>query len=588
MVVVSIFHAQWYCIEHELLLSRFKHVKTGYHIDLSCMEGTRRSLLNQIMDWAADDSTQGAGSNTFWVYGPPGIGKTSLAHSICARLHQRNHFAGAFFCQRDDPHLSNPGNILLTFIHNLTRKLPPFRSIVARQLRNNPETTLTSMAEALLHDFLHSLPRQPKRTLVFVIDALDECGDTRSRPAILKALTDAAAQAPWMRIIITSRPEADIARFFDTHAHSSHLRYDLGVDHEASTDLRIFAQVEFDWVARQRRLSTPWPEESVFDQVISRANGLFIFIKTVALALAHLDNPTWSLNAILEYSAGAGSSSLYGLYTGILQSRIPPSNGEFRQVIGVIFATAPYRSLRTETMAELVGVRPEMVRKWVDDLHSLLYRDEGANGAIRVRHSSISEFFISEECPYDYRVNPKQANIQLGVACLTTMVDQLCFNICKLEDSRLANTDIEDLHSRIERNISDALQYSCLNWSNHLCSNFKNDDQRGQEQLKKFFEGCYPLFWIEVLSLMGMVSISIPTLQRVILTWVKASTAPAWSLLGYSNVLLGQRCDASRENRRDSSFHHDLPSSYLPEHSAHLSFNATVPTLTVALVDSLH
>jgi hypothetical protein len=103
-------------------------------------------------------------------------------------------------------------------------------------------------------------------------------------------------------------------------------------------------------------------------------------------------------------------------------------------------------------------VKPNLVQKWVDDLSSLLYEDDGANKGVRVRHLSISDFFISDECPSVCHVDLQAANIQLGIACLKMMMDQLCFNICKLEDSRLANTDIKDLQLRIEANISDALQ----------------------------------------------------------------------------------------------------------------------------------
>ena len=379
------------------------------------------------------------------------------------------------------------------------------------------------MKETLLLDLLRSLPRHPRHTLVFVIDALDECGDILSRPGILRALTDAAAQVPWLRIIITSRPEVDIQRCFDAAAQSSYIRYDLATDQEASADLRTFAQSQFDLVASRWYLPHPWPEESLFNTVISRANGLFIFIKTIVLALEHCNDPTESLKATLQYSASVGLDSLYGLYSSILKSRIIPSGGQFQRVIGVLLVTAPYRSLCGETIAALAGVRLNLVKKWVDDLGSLLYQDERAYKGIRVRHLSISDFFISDECPCDYHINPRDTNIQLGITCLTTMVDQLRFNICKLEDSRLANADIKDLQSRIEHNISDALQYSCLHWSNHLCSNFKNDDQRGQELLRNFFEGWYPLFWIEVLSLMGMVPIGVPSLRKVVSSWVKVS-----------------------------------------------------------------
>ena len=504
------------------------------------MEGTREFLLDKILSWV-DGSAPMNGSNTYWIYGLPGIGKTSLAHSISERLHDQKQLAGAFFCRRDDPNLNEPRNILPTLIHKLAIVFPPFRSIVAKHLRNDPNLTPESMKETFLLDLIRALPRHPTHTLVFVIDALDETGGTLSRPGLLRALTDAATQAPWLRIIITSRPEIDIQRFFDGPAHSSHIRYDLAADQEASADLRTFARRQFGLVATKWYLSTPWPEEPLFNKAISHANGLFIFIKTVVLTLEYCDDPTESLEATLQYSANTGLNSLYTLYTSILKSRIAPSDGKFQRVIGVLLSTAPYRSLCRETIAELAGVRPNLVKKWVDDLGSLLYEDEGAKKGIRVRHLSISDFFIGDDCPSEYRVDRRDANIQLGISCLTTMIDQLRFNICKLGDSRLANADIKDLQSRIEDNISDALQYSCLHWSNHLCFNLKNDNQHGRERLKKFFEGRYPLFWIEVLSLMGMVSISVPSLRRVILTWLKVGITPTYGCVyfqGYANINL--------------------------------------------------
>ena len=164
---------------------------------------------------------------TYWLYGSPGIGKSSLAHSICEKLHHQKHLAGGFFCRRDDPNLNKPKNVLPTLINTLADILPSFRGIVADRLRNDPNLTSNSMNHSLFLDFICKLPRHPDHTLVFVIDALDECGDQQSRPGILNALTDAASKAPWLKVIITSRPEIDIERFFDAPNRSSHLRYDL-------------------------------------------------------------------------------------------------------------------------------------------------------------------------------------------------------------------------------------------------------------------------------------------------------------------------------------------------------------------------
>src|SRR5258706_4904947 len=169
--------------ERELLFRRLKPVSTGYQRKLCCMDGTRQSLLNQVMDWVANKSGQEnvLQGNAYWIYGSPGIGKTSLAHSICASLDGQNHLAGAFFCRRDDPNLSEPRNILPTFIHKLAILFPPFRTIVAKHFRDDPNLTPDTIEASLLLVFIRSLPRDPERTLVFVIDALDECGDAQNR-----------------------------------------------------------------------------------------------------------------------------------------------------------------------------------------------------------------------------------------------------------------------------------------------------------------------------------------------------------------------------------------------------------------------
>ena len=518
-------HSQYLRVEQQFLLERLDPVKAGYNLERRCMEGTRQSILTRIMAWVADpqEGNDRPRNNTYWFYGSPGIGKTSLAHSICASLHDQEQLAGAFFCRRDDPNLSKHQNILPTLINKLAGIFPPFRITVVNRLRNDPNLSPESMKGSLFLEFIRNLPRQPKHALVFVIDALDECGDDRSRPALLKVLTDAAAHAPWLKVIITSRPEADIQRFFDALPQLSFSSHDLATDREAGVDLRTFAQREFELVAEKWCLSMPWPEEYLFDAVTSRANGLFIFIKTIVLDLKHCEDPTESLKATLQGSVGAGLKPLYGLYSSILNARILPGNAEFRRMIGVVLITAPYRPMCEVTIAELAGVRPNLVKMWVNDLSTLLYRDETANGGIRVRHLSISDFFVSENCAY--QVNPRDTNAQLGISCITTMVKQLRFNICGLEDSRLPNADVKDLPSRIKENISDALQYSSLYWSNHLCSTPDTGDLRLWENLGLFFEGLYGLFWIEVLSLMRMVTVGAPSLRRVI-SWAKVSIPP--------------------------------------------------------------
>ena len=58
------------------------------------MEGTHEVHTN-ILDWVASISAQGDvfHHNIYWIYGLPGIGKTLLAHLICAGPHKKDQLA---------------------------------------------------------------------------------------------------------------------------------------------------------------------------------------------------------------------------------------------------------------------------------------------------------------------------------------------------------------------------------------------------------------------------------------------------------------------------------------------------------------
>src|SRR5258706_10880090 len=65
------------------LFRSLKPVETSYHSSLCCMDGTRRYLLTQVMEWVANKSGQESvlQRNTYWLYGSPGIGKRSEEHT---------------------------------------------------------------------------------------------------------------------------------------------------------------------------------------------------------------------------------------------------------------------------------------------------------------------------------------------------------------------------------------------------------------------------------------------------------------------------------------------------------------------------
>jgi hypothetical protein len=108
------------------------------------------------------------------------------------------------------------------------------------------------------------------------------------------------------------------------------------------------------------------------------------------------------------------------------------------------------------------------------------------------------------------------------------MIKQLKFNVCELGSSCHANAEIHDLDDRVQRKISNALQYSCIYWASHLCATSETVSVEISTLLDSFFTGTGPLYWMEVLSLMGKVPAGILALRQIKAS-IKVRVCPALS-----------------------------------------------------------
>ncbi|PVF90819.1 hypothetical protein CPB86DRAFT_803278, partial [Serendipita vermifera] len=413
--------------------------------------------------------SQGAGpESVYWLYGIPGVGKTSVAHSICARLHEKKRLGGSFFCRRDDPNLSNAKYVLPTLICKVAGVWRPYKRLIAEKLRSDEHLNRNTAGHALFSQLVASLQDHPSHTLVLVIDALDECGEIQGRNSILSSLFTAAAQVNWLKIIITSRQEQDIESYFKLpDCTGRFLLKDLKIDDKTQDDIRLFVENKCSVIASSHYLEPDWPGEDRKDSIVSRSGGLFIFVNTLWLILEEDIHPDERLAQVLSGASHDALTSLYDLYSGAIESRIGKNKSIFRAIVGTIIVVGQYRPLCDESVARLTGVDPPVVRTLVGKLSSLLYRDTMMNGGIRVRHLSILDFLTGFPDNSDLRIDIGQANHFVGMACIRVMIEGLKFNMCELESSLETNEKIEDLKDKVDQKIPDALQYSCIHWSNH-------------------------------------------------------------------------------------------------------------------------
>ncbi|KAG9118286.1 hypothetical protein FRC07_007273, partial [Ceratobasidium sp. 392] len=279
----------------------------GYDPERECVAGTRTGILDELTDWAGGLDP---GSCFAWVHGQAGLGKSSIATSLCVKLDGQHMLASSFFCKRDSPDLRDPRRVLTTLACGIASRWGAYRDAVVRiigedlELQSKP---IRRLYDALVGGLLPSLAgaERPTGVLVVVVDALDECGDADTRKQLLACLQGMTQLGPWLRIVVTSRPDANIMEYFSRAGAGWFVEYDVQ-QYDAAEDIRVFVHDQLSVIKHVRN----WPDDAV-EQVALRSNKLFIWARTACKFIVDGHDRRKRLEQVLAGTQLIGIDSLY-------------------------------------------------------------------------------------------------------------------------------------------------------------------------------------------------------------------------------------------------------------------------------------
>ncbi|KDR84278.1 hypothetical protein GALMADRAFT_705551 [Galerina marginata CBS 339.88] len=399
---------------------------------IPCDPGTRKQVLNQIMDWIFDISE---GSPCFfWLSGDPGVGKSAVTASIARECIRRNVLWAQYFINRNDAQTVDPQLYFPSIAKQMSACAPAVDHAVQNTLTDHPylmkdDISLDQATKLFVDTIRLAAATTPTMPVAIVIDALDETDQKRLKltaDVFSRVLVDLPFNA---KVFISSRVETVIRDKFATlpRTHNIHLSARNSV-----ADVTAYLELKVDEIMTEHHISwSHWGQDRMH-KLCSQASGLFIWAVTaIKYIQAQIEDfGTEQLDMVLDELNTNGMQDINSLYITIIHRTYPRDtpwqNQCFRRIVGAILAQQTPLSI--DELKGLLDLRnptnnsPVDVEHFVRRLRTILVPgiDEITGRTVPRVHKSFSDFITSVQAE-EFRVNLRHANGELALQCINRL-----------------------------------------------------------------------------------------------------------------------------------------------------------------------
>ena len=359
-------------------------------------------LLDRLEQWLRDPKS----GRIFWIIGKPGSGKSAFSAYVCQSFRE---VAAVHLCRSGHDDKADPRRCVMSIAYQLSSQLPEYRDNLLNCLGDLGKTAAT-LFDNLLIQPLAMLTDPPKSPIIVVIDALDEA--TRNgRNELAEFIGQEMQRMPsWMRLIITSRPEAVVLQPLQ-----SIFPHDIDSEQEETRhDIAKFLHEELSGGAAE---STTTPEQ--IDALVEKCEGNFLY---ATLAIDEIQGDQTGSEDENTYPAGLG-----GRFSNWFSRQFPDIQeyqDKHRPLLELIIASRG--PLPLDLARKILGWGPyEYAKNSHGRMGGLALEAVGAlfpirDGNIGVYHTAIAEWLIDPTNKAgQYFVDPHKGHERLADACLS-------------------------------------------------------------------------------------------------------------------------------------------------------------------------
>src|SRR5882762_7573578 len=313
-----------------------------------CDPGTRKEILDDIMDWTADISD--TARCFFWMSGDPGVGKSAITASIAKESKRRRVLWAQLFINRNDARTVDPRFFFPSIAQQMSKSSPAVEYAVQEILKEQPELMIDDISidqakKLFVNTIWIASKSSPTFPVVIVIDALDET-DFKRLAVTVEILSEVLLDLPRnAKVLIFSRAEDSIRDVFDPQLTNARVRHMHLSAKDSILEVTMFLEMRVAAIMKKHHINwSQWGEERM-RQLCTQASGLFIWAVTaIEYIQAEIEEAGKEcLGVVLDQLNANGMEDVNMLYLTILNQTYRRESGpwryqRFRRIMGAILA----------------------------------------------------------------------------------------------------------------------------------------------------------------------------------------------------------------------------------------------------------
>jgi hypothetical protein len=423
----------------------------------------------------------------YWLNGLAGLGKTTIAYSICERLSKDHLPFVSYFCslQLDS---RNPKLLVTTLCRNLAELYKSYAASVLPVLLANSNVVDAGLQiqinQLLAKPWQASIGQRKYHDLpmpIVVVDALDECDrGSEFLEELLRAIH--TNQLAGIKFLVTSRLDPKIVSLCDTFPPNAVCKLHEVKPANAQNDIEKYLREALPELKNE-------PELSLLSQ---RAGGLFIYAATAVKFISPPRSPpsVSEMRSHLQAMLKFGSSTSHPdtlerllvdeLYERILGNAFQDDRVRAARLRILHTIVCAKSSINLSVLADLASTDRGTVERVVESLHAVLFVSK--DGCVYWYHASFPDFIFSRSrARISLSLHENRRTLEFDVFCdarahhgvlaqrsFSVMHKSLHFNMCNLPSSYMFDSEVPGLNASIDETFSLTLRYASRQWARHL------------------------------------------------------------------------------------------------------------------------